>query len=118
MNKAPQKQFHVRAGDEVVVISGGAKGRHGKIARVVRKRNLVQLEGTDDRARGTDETSVKLKAQGASDHDLEKRRLVKPQLHYLRKSQKNPNGGMLWLEGTVHISRVMKLDEFNRRRNS
>lgn len=118
MNKAPQKKFHVRAGDEVIVISGGAKGRQGKIARVIRKQNLVQIEGTDERARGADETSIKLKAQGASNHELDKRRLVKPQLHYLRKSQKNPNGGMLWLEGAIHISRVMKLDEFKRRRSA
>ena len=36
-NKAPQTTFHIRSGDEVIVISGGAKGRRGKITRVIRK---------------------------------------------------------------------------------
>ena len=43
-------------------------------------------------------------------------RMEKPVLHYLRKSKQNPQGGVLWLEGPVHISNVMKADEFERRR--
>jgi ribosomal protein L24 len=41
---------------------------------------------------------------------------VKPVLHYMRKSQQNPEGGLLWLEGPVHVSNVMRVDEFERRR--
>lgn len=114
-NKAPQTTFHIRSGDEVIVISGGAKGRRAKITRVIRKKNTVVLEGTDDRAKGADDGTKKLKEQGATAHELEKRRLVKPQQHYLRKSQQHPNGGLLWLEGSIHLSNVMKISEHERR---
>ena len=92
-------KFHVRSGDEVVVIAGSAKGRRGKISRVLTARKAVILEGTDERSKETDG----------------KRRLVKPVQHYLRKSQQNPQGGLLWLEGPVHVSNVMKVDEYERR---
>jgi ribosomal protein L24 len=114
-NRAPQTIFHVRSGDEVIVISGGAKGRRAKITRVIRKKNTVILEGTDDRAKGTDEGTKRLKEQGATAHELEKRRLVKPLQHYLRKSQQHPNGGLMWLEGSIHLSNVMKISEYERR---
>ena len=91
---------HVKRGDDVVVIAGSAKGRRGKVKEVLAKRSTVIIEGTDDRSRENDE----------------KRRLVKPTLHYLRKSQQNPQGGLLWLEGPIHSSSIMKLDEFERRR--
>lgn len=93
-------KFHVKKGDDVVVIAGSAKGRSGKISKVLVSRTSVVLEGTDDRSRETDD----------------RKRLIKPVLHHLRKSQQNPEGGLLWLEGPVHISNVMKQDEFDRRR--
>ena len=93
-------KFHVRSGDEVVVIAGSAKGRRGKIARMLTKKHAVVLEGTDERSKENDE----------------KRRLVKPMLHHLTKSQQNPQGGLLWLEGPIHVSNVMKVEEFERRR--
>ena len=92
-------KFHVRSGDEVVVIAGSAKGRRGKISRMLTARKAVILEGTDERSKETDD----------------KRRLVKPVQHYLRKSQQNPQGGLLWLEGPVHVSNVMKVAEYERR---
>ncbi len=94
-------KFHVRSGDEVVVIAGSAKGRRGKIARVITKKLAVVLEGTDERSKDNDD----------------KRRLVKPMLHHLPKSQQNPQGGLLWLEGPIHVSNVMKADEYERRSN-
>jgi len=102
MNKVPKIRFHVRRGDEVIVISGSAKGRRGKITRVLTKRQAVVLEGTDERSKDQDD----------------RRRLVKPVLHSLRKSQQNPQGGLLWLEGPIHISNVMKAEEFARRQES
>lgn len=99
MSLQSKPRFHVRRGDDVVVISGSAKGRRGKVKEVLTKRSAVVLEGSDDRSRDNDE----------------KRRLVKPVLHYLRKSQQNPQGGLLWLEGPIHVSNVMKADEFERR---
>lgn len=93
-------KVHVKRGDEVVVISGSARGRRGKITRVFPSNNTVVLEGNDERA-GEKE---------------DRRRLVKPVLHYQRKSQQNPNGGLLWLEGSIHASNVMKVEEYDRRK--
>jgi large subunit ribosomal protein L24 len=90
-------KFHVKKGDEVVVIAGSAKGRRGKISSVLTAKQAVVLEGTDERAKEQDE----------------RRRLVKPVLHHLRKSQDNPSGGLLWLEGAIHVSNVMKAEVFD-----
>ena len=100
MSLKVKTSFHVRRGDEVVVIAGSAKGRRGKIKEVMTKRSAVVLEGTDDRSRDSDE----------------KRRLVKPVMNYMRKTQQNPQGGLLWLEGPIHVSNVMKVSEFERRK--
>jgi large subunit ribosomal protein L24 len=90
-------KFHVKKGDEVVVIAGSAKGRRGKISSVLASRQAVVLEGTDERSKAQDD----------------KDRLVKPMLHHLRKSQQHPNGGLLWLEGPIHVSNVMKSEVFD-----
>src|SRR5580765_2155432 len=92
-----KKQFHVRRGDEVVVIAGSAKGRRGKITQVLTKKDAVVLEGTDERAKEPDE----------------RRRLVKPLLHHFRKSQQHPQGALLWLEGPIHVSNVMLADRYD-----
>ena len=99
MSDQKKQRFHVRRGDDVVVISGSAKGRRGKIREVLTGSFSVVLEAADERSKEGEE----------------KRRLVKPVLHYMRKSQQNPEGGLLWLEGPVHVSNVMKVDEFERR---
>jgi large subunit ribosomal protein L24 len=101
MSSEVKPHFHVRRGDEVVVIAGSAKGRRGKITRVLTKKSAVVLEGMDERAKENDD----------------KRRLVKPVLHYQRKSQQNPQGGLLWLEGAIHVSNVMKVAEYERRQS-
>jgi len=94
-----RKKFHVKRGDEVVVIAGSAKGRRGKIASVLSKRDSVVLESTDERGKEKDE----------------KKSLVKPVLHHLRKSQQNPQGGLIWLEGPVHVSNVMRTEDWEKR---
>ncbi len=100
MSAESKQNFHVRRGDEVIVIAGSAKGRRGKITQLLRKKCAVVLEGSDERSREGEE----------------KRRLVKPVLHYLRKSQQNPQGNLLWLEGPIHVSNVMTVAEFERRK--
>ncbi len=100
MSDQKKQRFHVRRGDDVVVISGSSKGRRGKIREVLTGSLSVVLEASDERSKEGEE----------------KRRLVKPVLHYMRKSQQNPEGGLLWLEGPVHVSNVMRVDEFERRR--
>jgi len=99
MSDQKKQRFHVRRGDDVVVISGSAKGRRGKVREVLTGSLSVVLEASDERSKEGEE----------------ERRLVKPVFHYMRKSQQNPEGGLLWLEGPVHVSNVMKVDEFERR---
>jgi large subunit ribosomal protein L24 len=79
------RKFHVKKGDEVVIIAGSDKGKRGKILEVVRKKDRVVVEG----------------AQMIKKH--------------LRRSQQNPNGAIVEREGTIHISNVMKVEEFERR---
>jgi len=94
-------KFHVKKGDAVVVIAGSAKGRRGTVSKVLPSRECVILEGTDELSKQTDD----------------KKRLVKPVIHHLRRSQQNPQGGLLWLEGAIHWSNVMKAEEFDSRRS-
>lgn len=93
-------KLHVKKGDQVVVIAGAAKGRRGTVAKVLGARQLVVLEGSDERSRDGDD----------------RRRLIKPVIHHLRRSQQNPQGGLLWLEGPIHVSNVMKADAYDSRR--
>ena len=93
-------KFHVKKGDEVVVITGSAKGRRGKVAEVVTSRQAEILEGSDERSKEQDD----------------RRLLVKPMLHYVRKNQQNPNGALIWLESPIHVSNVMKADKYDARK--
>ena len=92
-------KFHVKKGDLVVVIAGSAKGRRGKVTKIQVSRLSVMLEGSDERSKEEDD----------------KRRLVKPTLHHLRKSQQHPQGGLLWLEGPIHVSNVMTVANYEAR---
>jgi len=83
--QAKQTKFHVKKGDEVVIIAGSEKGKRGKILEVQRKQSRLIVEGA---------------------------KLIKK---HLRRSQQNPNGAIVEREGTIHISNVMKVEEFERR---
>ena len=76
---------HVKKGDEVVVIAGADRGKRGRIISVAPKSQRVIVEGA---------------------------RMIKK---HMRKSQQNPQGAIVEREGTIHISNVMKGDEFDRR---
>lgn len=78
-------KFHVKKGDEVVVIAGTAKGARGKIIRVLRDKQRVIVEGA---------------------------RMIKK---HMRKSQQYPQGAIIEREGSIHISNVMKAEEYDRR---
>ena len=73
-------KFHVKKGDEVVLISGADKGKRGRIISVAPKKQRVIVEGA---------------------------RMIKK---HMRKSQQNPQGAIVEREGTVHISNVMMVD--------
>jgi large subunit ribosomal protein L24 len=76
---------HVKKNDEVVVIAGSDKGKRGKVIAVLPKRQRVIVEGA---------------------------RMVK---RHMRKSQQHPQGAILEREGTIHLSNVMKADQFDAR---
>ncbi len=85
MPKPVQKKFHVKKGDEVVVISGTERGKRGRIIAVLRKKQRVIVEG------------------------------VKMIKRHMRKSQQYPQWQIVEREGTIHISNVMKADRFDAR---
>jgi large subunit ribosomal protein L24 len=101
------KKVHVKKGDQVVVIAGAARGRRGKVLSVLVKRQSVILEAADDGGKKKDGDD---KAE-----PVDKRKMIKPTLHYLRKSQEKPQGGLLWLEGPIHLSNVMLVEKFDAR---
>ena len=94
-----KKRFHVKKGDAVVVIAGAARGRRGIVRQMLTKKDSVILESADagDKAK--------------EGEPVEKSQLIKPLLHYMRKSQTHPNGAMIWMEGPIHVSNVMKAEE-------
>ena len=66
-------KFHVKKGDEVVVLAGKEKGKRGKIIAVLTKKSRVIVEGVQ---------------------------MIKK---HTRKSQQHPNGAIIEREGTIHI---------------
>ncbi len=72
------QKFHVKKGDDVVVLAGKEKGKQGKIIHVFPKKSRVVVEGLQ---------------------------MIKK---HTRKSQQNPNGAIIEREGTIHISNVKK----------
>jgi large subunit ribosomal protein L24 len=78
-------KFHVKKGDEVVVLAGKEKGKRGKVIAVIAKKNRVIVEG-----------------------------LVMIKRH-MRKSQTHPQGAIVEREGSIHISNVMKAEVFDAR---
>jgi large subunit ribosomal protein L24 len=78
-------KFHVKKGDEVVVIAGAEKGKRGKIINVAIAKQRVFVEGV---------------------------RTIK---RHMRKSQQHPQGAIVEREGSIHISNVMKADVYDAR---
>jgi large subunit ribosomal protein L24 len=79
------RSFHVKKNDEVVVIAGSDKGKRGRVIAVATKKQRVIVEGT---------------------------RMIKK---HMRKSQQYPQGQIIEREGSIHISNVMKAEEFDAR---
>ena len=77
---ANRQKFHVKKGDSVQVISGNHKGASGKVIAVLPKKSQVLVEGV---------------------------RIIKK---HTKKSQDNPNGAILEIEGPLHISNVKLLE--------
>jgi len=79
------QRFHVKRGDQVVVIAGTEKGKQGKIIRVLSAKGRVIVEGA---------------------------KMIK---RHTRKSQQHPQGAIVEREGSIHISNVMRQDVFDAR---
>jgi len=77
--------FHVKRGEEVVVLAGKEKGKRGKIIAVLPKKQRVIVEGVQ---------------------------MIK---RHTRKSQDHPQGAIVEREGTIHLSNVMKAERFDAR---
>ena len=71
-------KFHVKKGDEVIVLAGKEKGKRGKIIHVMTEKQRVIVEGLQ---------------------------MIKK---HMRKSQQNPQGAIVEREGSIHISNVKK----------
>ena len=67
---------HVKVNDQVVVISGEHKNNSGKVLQVLPKKQQVLVEGV---------------------------RMIKK---HAKKSQDRPDGGIIELEGPIHLSYV------------
>jgi large subunit ribosomal protein L24 len=78
-------KFHVKKGEEVVVLAGKEKGKRGKIIAVMSGNQRVIVEGLQ---------------------------LIK---RHTRKSQEHPQGAIVEREGTIHISNVMAAANFDAR---
>ena len=77
--------FHVKKGDEVVVLAGKEKGKRGKIIAVMSDKQRVIIEGVQ---------------------------LIK---RHTAKSQQHPQGAIVEREGSVHVSNVMAAAHFDAR---
>jgi large subunit ribosomal protein L24 len=75
--------FHVKKGDEVVVIAGSELGKRGKILEIVTKKSRVLVEGV---------------------------KIVK---RHTRKSQQNPQGAIVEREAAIHISNVVLASKYD-----
>ncbi len=72
--------MNIRKNDTVMVISGNAKGKTGKVLKVYPDRDRIIIEGVNIMKR------------------------------HSRPSQKNPQGGIVQREATIHVSNVMIVD--------
>jgi large subunit ribosomal protein L24 len=84
----PQANFHVKKNDEVVVLTGTQQGKRGKVLQVLRDRSRVIIEGVN---------FIKKSA---------------------RKSQEQPQGGIIEREGALHISKVMLAADYDSRKGN
>lgn len=78
-------KFHVKKGDEVVVIAGSERGKRGKVLALLGKQERLVVEGV---------------------------RMIK---RHTRKSRQHPQGAIVEREGSLHVSNVMLASRFDER---
>ncbi len=84
----PQAKFHIKKNDEVVVLSGAQQGKRGKVLEVLRDRSRVIIEGVNFIKKSS------------------------------RKTQDQPQGGIIEREGTLHISKIMLASDYDSRKSA
>ena len=77
------QKFHVKRGDQVVVIAGSQKGKSGKILEVLPAKQRARVEGLG---------------------------MIK---RHLKKSQDHPQGTIAEREGSIHVSNLMLKSVFD-----
>ena len=85
-----KKRNRIRRDDQVQILTGEHIGRTGKVTRLIRDNDRVEVE-----VDGLDE-----------DEKIKK---------HQKRSNEHPNGAILKLNPTIHVSNVMKLDRWNER---
>jgi large subunit ribosomal protein L24 len=76
---------HIKKGDEVVVLAGADRGKRGRVLQVLTTQQRAVVEGI---------------------------RMIK---RHTRKNQSHPNGAIVEREGTIHISNLMRAENFDAR---
>ena len=74
------KKFHIKKGDTVYINAGNDKGKTGKVLQVLRDKDRVIVEGVNMVSKHT------------------------------KPNPKNPQGGIVKQEGSIHISNVQLMD--------
>ena len=87
-----KKRYRIRRDDQVQILTGEHIGQTGKVTRLIRDNERVEVEVDG------------LKEEG---------KIKKHQ----KRSNEHPNGAILKLNPTIHVSNVMKLDRWNARPN-
>ena len=77
------QKFHVKRGDQVVVIAGSQKGKSGKVLEILAGKSRARVEGLA---------------------------MIKK---HEKKSEKNPQGAITEREGSIHISNLMLQSNFD-----
>jgi large subunit ribosomal protein L24 len=70
----------IKKGDNVIVLTGDDKGKSGRVTEVIREKSRVIVDGVNMHSRHT------------------------------KPNAKNPNGGIIKAESTIHISNVAIVD--------
>jgi large subunit ribosomal protein L24 len=79
------KKFHIKAHDEVVVTAGAESGKRGKVLRIFPTKERAIVEGLN---------------------------MIKK---HVKKNQQHPEGAIVEKEGTIHISNLMRVENFDAR---
>ena len=70
-------KFHVKRGDDIVVIAGSHRGKEGKVIEILPESDRARVEGIA---------------------------MIK---RHMKKSQDHPQGAIVEREGSVHVSNLM-----------